>query len=282
MSFGFNHWGEKIFTDALPPSYIPGQLAARLPEAFLLLLGIAALYGTAASLKLARNVVAEFRGGLVTGLRTLAILLARRRAMLVVCAAAVLPVAFLIIQRTTVYDGIRHVLFVIPMLAIVAGAGLGMMLPSLRRYAGIVAIAATLYAGHVVTTLATLHPLEYIAINALAGGTRGAYGRFELDYLTVAATEALRRLESRLDDDPTMRPGQIPPSIAICIPWRESMVAPMLKRSWTMETEPKKADFIIETERWRCADGLRAALVDEVKRMDRTFAWTYARRADAN
>jgi hypothetical protein len=136
--------------------------------------------------------------------------------------------------------------------------------------------------GHIVSTLAMLHPLEYVAMNAFAGGTHGAYGRFELDYLTVAATEALRRLESRLDHDPTMRSGQTSPSIAICIPWRESMIAPMLKRSWTIETEPKKADFIIETERWRCADGFSATLIDEVKRLDRTFAWTYVRRAGGN
>jgi hypothetical protein len=281
MSFGFNHWGERIWTDALPPSYIPGQLAARLPEAFLLLLGVAALYGTAASLTLMRNVIAEFRGGLAAGLQTLTVLLARRRAILVVCAAVVLPVAFLIIQRAAFYDGIRHVLFVIPMLAVVAGAGFSMILPSLRRFAGIVAIAAALYVAHVVTTLVMLHPLEYVAMNAFAGGTRGAYGRFELDYLTVAATEALRRLESRLDHDPTMRSGKAPPSVVICIPWRESMIAPMLKRSWTIETEPKKADFIIETERWRCAEGLRATLTDEVRRLDRSFARTYARRAGA-
>src|SRR4051812_7352754 len=109
MSFGFNHWGERIFTDALPPSYIPGQLAARLPEAFLLLLGIAAVYGAAASLTLVRKVIAEFRGSSVTGLQTLALLLARRRAILVVCAAVILPISFLIVQRAAFYDGIRHV-----------------------------------------------------------------------------------------------------------------------------------------------------------------------------
>ena len=34
--------------------------------------------------------------------------------------------------------------------------------------------------------------LEYVAMNTFAGGTRGAYDRFELDYFSVAATEALR------------------------------------------------------------------------------------------
>jgi hypothetical protein len=34
-----------------------------------------------------------------------------------------------------------------------------------------------------------------LAMNALTGGTRGAYDKFELDYWSAAATEALRRLE---------------------------------------------------------------------------------------
>ena len=45
MSYEFSHWGERIRTDALPALYIPGQLAARLPEAFLLLLIIAFVGG---------------------------------------------------------------------------------------------------------------------------------------------------------------------------------------------------------------------------------------------
>jgi hypothetical protein len=54
-----------------------------------------------------------------------------------------------------------------------------------------------------------------------------------------------------------------------------------LKRPWTIETDPEKADFIIETERSHCAAGGRLALIDEVKRFGRSFAWTFARRAES-
>jgi hypothetical protein len=123
-----------------------------------------------------------------------------------------------------------------------------------------------------------LHPLEYIAMNALAGGTHGAYDRFELDYWSAAATRALRRLEHRLDYDPSIRAAESPPSILICIPWREWMVQPILRRPWTVETDVDNADFVIATERSRCADNKPMVLIDEVKRFDRTFAWIYARR----
>ena len=168
------------------------------------------------------------------------------------------------------------------MLAVIAGGGLRVLLPLLHRVPIVAAIVAGAYAGSVVITLAVLHPLEYVAMNALAGGTRGAYDRFELDYWSVAATEALRRLEQRLDYASSLRSVETPPSILICIPWREGMVDPILKRPWVVETDPDKADFIIATERSRCADNKPVDLIDEVKRFDRTFAWIYARRSEAN
>lgn len=203
---------------------------------------------------------------------------ARARAGLVVAAAVILPLAFLIIQRATVYNGIRHVLFVIPMLAVLAGAGWRALLPLLRRVPIVAAVAGGAYAGGIVATLAALHPLEYVAMNALAGGTRGAYERFELDYWSLAATEALRRLERRVDYDTAVRSAETPPSILICIPWREPNVSAMLQRPWIVETDPDKADFIIATELWPCGRDQPVELIDEVKRFDRTFAWIYARR----
>ena len=205
--------------------------------------------------------------------------IAHARACLIVWAAVILPLAFLILQRATIYNGIRHVLFVIPMLAVIAGGGLRMLLPLLHRAPIVSAIAGGAYAGSIVVTLALLHPLEYVAINALAGGTRGAYERFELDYFAVAATEALRRLEHHLDYDNSIRFAETPPSILVCISWREERVDSMLKRPWIVETDPDKADFIIATELWRCAENKPVELIDEVRRFDRTFAWVYARRS---
>jgi hypothetical protein len=279
MSFEFSHWGERIWTNALPQSYIPAQLLARLPGAFLLLLVVALGYAVVAAANAGRDIAAKWQLDRSAGMRAAALAMARERGVLVVCAAVALPLGFLIVQRATIYDGIRHVLFVIPMLAILAGAGWYALLPLLRRAPVVAAVVTGAYLGSMVTTLVALHPLEYVAMNALAGGTRGAYNRFELDYWSVAATEALRRLERRLDY-PSVRGAEGPPSILICIPWREWLVQPILQRPWTVETNPDKADFIIATQRWRCAENKSVVLIDEVKRFDRTFAWIYARRSD--
>ena len=278
MSYEFSHWGERVRTDALPIFYIPEQFAARLPDVFLVLLIIACIAGLISLAALTRQLLAA-NAGHRGGLQVLAKASAGWGGMLIVTSAVVLPIGILILQRTKLYDGVRHVLFVIPMMAILAGAGLRVLLPLLRKAKLLSAMIAGVWVASTFVTLVRLHPLEYIAMNTFAGGTRGAYGRFELDYLAVAASEALRRLETRLEY--MSASNSAVPSILICIPWREWAVGPMLSRPWVVETDPDKADFVIESERWRCATdrdrGLH--LIDEVTRLGRPFAWTYSRRA---
>jgi hypothetical protein len=279
-SFEFVHWGEQISTGALPRSYIPAQLLVRLPEAFLVLLAVACLHAIVAAARLAREAFAKSRTERGAGMRAAILTLARERAMLTVALAVVLPLGFLILQRATMYDGVRHVLFVIPILAVVAGLGWRTLLPLLKRAPVVSALVVGAYVGGMIATLTTLHPLEYVAMNAFAGGTRGAYDKFELDYWSAAATEALRRLEQRFDYDPSIRTAENPPRILICIGTREERAHILMRRPWIVETDPDKADFIIATQRWRCEGNKPVVLIDEVRRFDRTFAWTYARRAD--
>jgi len=279
-SFEFVHWGEQISTGALPRSYIPAQLLVRLPEAFLVLLAVACLHAIVAAARLAREAFAKSRTERGAGMRAAILTLARERAMLTVALAVVLPLGFLILQRATMYDGVRHVLFVIPILAVVAGLSWRTLLPLLKRAPVVSALVVGAYVGGMIATLTTLHPLEYVAMNAFAGGTRGAYDKFELDYWSAAATEALRRLEQRFDYDPSIRTAETPPRILVCIGTREERAHILLRRPWIVETDPDKADFVIATQRWRCAGNKPVSLIDEVRRFDRTFAWTYARRAD--
>ena len=276
-SVPFTHWGEAVTTDALPLTYIPGQWVARLPEAFLALLGIAVFFAVAKTFWLGRITVARFRNFGPKGLYRPVLLLARGRQTLVVWVAAVAPVGFLIIQHATLYDGIRHTLFVIPMLALLAGWALLRLLPFLRRVAIPAMVLSAIYVIVVVANLVVLHPLEYIATNAIAGGTPGSYDRFELDYWSVAATEAIRRLERQLDEAGAF--GLYSPTVLVCIPYREQLAQQLLHKKWRIELDVEKADFVIETQRGRCAEGVEElALIDEVKRYDRAFAWIYVNK----
>ena len=52
----------------------------------------------------------------------------------------------------------------------------------------------------------------------------------------------------------------------------------MFRRPWQLEIEPWKADFIIESERWRCGKHLPVIVIDEVKRFGLPFARVLARQ----
>jgi hypothetical protein len=279
LEFGIHQWGRDLSTVALPWHYVPGELLARLPEAFIALLAVAVVAGAMALagflIACARDIRHNGRAGAVSALATLA----RHRAALVLAVATVAPLAFVMIRRPIIFDGIRHLLFTIPLLAIFAAWGLLRLAPLIRRVPYAAAILAGAYVAATVATMAALHPLEYMATNALAGGTAWSAGRFDLDYWTLAATEALRRLEQRLQyDTPDRFAGRVP-SIHICIPWREQLVAPMFRRPWNLELDPQKADYVIETERAHCSPHAGSVLIDEVRRFDRTFAWTFENRA---
>jgi len=54
------------------------------------------------------------------------------------------------------------------------------------------------------------------------------------------------------------------------------MIKLMLGPKWRIELDPEKADFVIESERWRCAENHPTLfLLDEVTRYNQAFAWTY-------
>jgi hypothetical protein len=110
-----------------------------------------------------------------------------------------------------------------------------------------------------------------------AGGVRGAYGRFDLDYWSLLP--ALRRLEDRIDREEPGRFARNPPSITLCIGFHQELVAPMFRRPWRLEVEPARADFVIESERWRCARKLPVLVIDEVKRFDLSFARVLGRQS---
>jgi len=138
--------------------------------------------------------------------------------------------------------------------------------------------AAAVYVGAAIANFTRLHPLEYIAVNALAGGIRGAYGKFELDYWAAAATEALRHLEKQVDEEAPDLFARNPPSVVVCIRYREYLAGIMTRRPWKIEEDAAKADFVIETERSRCAQP-GYTLIDKVTRADRAFAWTWKRKS---
>ena len=99
-------------------------------------------------------------------------------------AVAVLPVLLVIINGSTLYDGIRHLLFIYPILVVLAASGWAAWLserdrPWVRR-----SVAALLAAGlaNVLAFDVRFHPNQTVYFNELVGGPRGAFAKFDMDY----------------------------------------------------------------------------------------------------
>jgi hypothetical protein len=107
---------------------------------------------------------------------------------------AVAPVAWVVVNRTPVYNGIRHLLFVVPFLAVLAGLSVaGWLECRWSRPTRLVAAAGlALSLGVTLTDMVQLHPYQYVYFNRLfAGGLPGAAARYETDYLCASYKEGI-------------------------------------------------------------------------------------------
>lgn len=97
--------------------------------------------------------------------------------------AAVFPVFWVVYKNSNLYGGIRHLLFVMPVLVVIAARFWSLAAACSRKAVKIVAVALfivglSLPALH----MARNHPNDYVYFNEFVGGIDGAYGDYETDY----------------------------------------------------------------------------------------------------
>lgn len=176
--------GRVTMSDSLPRYYLVKYLAITTPPLTLILF----LIGIAASVRSQLH----HRASSVT------LVLASLQLWLIV------PLVLLAIRRPTVYDGIRHVLFVLPAVALFAGWGATWLVErmtkgKIRGLASVLlGLALVLPAVHVVR----LHPYQMTYFNALVGGLEGANGKYEMDYWLLSYKEAMEWVNERAKERP--------------------------------------------------------------------------------
>ena len=192
----FSHFFEKpwqeMFEGALvsvpemPRSYVPTLFALKLPELFFVL----SLAGVGGALVQALHSSAPVK---------------RRAALMLLAIAATLPIAIAIATRPAMYNGIRHFVFVLPLLAVMGGLAGAWLLERLRPWPEAAKLAAGLamLAGVIapVTDMIRLHPYQYTHFNWIAGGIASAEDRFMLDYWGLAFKEAAQDLRAHLTEN---------------------------------------------------------------------------------
>ena len=190
-------WGGRVLMDGyfweamdLPIYYIPYWLIFTLPESVQLLFVTAIVFGFL-------RFVAYARAGVWP---PAAVVLSR----LVPVFATLFPLAYLLYADPTLYDGMRHYLFILPPMACVCALALEWLIRwahrSGKRYLSFalpfgVGVAVLF----VVADMVALHPYQYVYFNRTSGGLPAAYMRDETDYWGLSHQEAAEWLNQYVE-----------------------------------------------------------------------------------
>jgi hypothetical protein len=255
MEFDFAFFGNWLSTTDLPWYYIPAFLVVKLPEPMVPLLAVAA-------------VMAPFH-------------LSRMRLPAMSFAFALFfPPVYIVATHAVLYDNIRHVLFLIPPLAVVAGMALDRFDRLLRPARGQRAVAwsvAVAFLTYHAGVMVALHPNEYIYLNAFVGGVPGGAERFDLDFWSNSLAETTTTMVNKI----VAREGPAalakPYTVAICGPTLSaSYYLPLAWHGVDVEDEGISPDFYITQLRAPCEESEPAGpVIARTERMG--VALSYAR-----
>ena len=98
--------------------------------------------------------------------------------------AVLFPILYILYKHSVIYDGLRHVMFVIPPVAVIAALFFVYVFESLANSSGKYAIAGIVLILIILPArfMFANHPNEYVYFNELEGGIKNAYGIYETDY----------------------------------------------------------------------------------------------------
>ncbi len=193
--------GEWLKSTELPIDYLPLMMAVKLPLLHLLLL--------AALVPLSAIGMRRLKGKVRLGD-------ASWLPWAVTLIALLLPIVYVLLSRPVLYNEMRHFLFVLPPLAVLAGVSLERVWRYLQRSGRtertVVILLLLTYLGSHIANMARLHPYEYVEYNRAVGGVAGAQRLFELDYWSTSLREVYTGLKQQI----LSREGQA----ALHQPWR--------------------------------------------------------------
>lgn len=98
-----------------------------------------------------------------------------------------------IVRQSTIYDGIRQFIFILPGIAVICSATFIWIYQKISRKTMQLFACALIVAlvSPIVLDMLALHPYEYIYFNRISGGLPKAYNQYETDYWGLSMREAM-------------------------------------------------------------------------------------------
>jgi hypothetical protein len=242
----------------LPWEYLPTHIALALPE-LTMLLALAAL--PAALVPLWR------RPDRVRALQSL-----------VIATATLFPVCYAVAIQAVLFDGMRHFIFVLPPIALVAGLVADRLFERLRHFryrAALLAVLGLYGIGHV-TIMVLLHPDEYVYYNGFIGGVKGAEQLFKTDYWANSYAEAVKGLTNYLETEYGAEFEDHDFTVAVCGP--PISAGYFFPDNLVYTKDRAHADFFIAFTKDNCDKSLPGQEVYRVERMGALLSVVLDRR----
>jgi hypothetical protein len=207
----------------------------------------------------------------------------RRSEIGLLAFTALFPLACQVLAGGPAFTGMRHFLFVVPPLAVLAGIGFDATITVLgaRRYAFAAVATAALATVFIwnASVLVRLHPDQYVFYNPLVGGLDGALRRYDTDYWVNIMPEAVDDLEAYLNrtdrNAHKVSAGQY--TVAVCgerLPFEKEAD---VRLKWTEDWQ--RADFFIAPTHMNCDQALDGAIIATIERLGVPIGVVKDRRA---
>lgn len=207
-----------------------------------------------------------------------------RKETALVAFAAAFPLICQIVVCGPADTGLRHFLFTVPPIAVLAGLGLDAALVRLelrhRLAAALAAVLVVAGLGWNATTLYRLHPDEYLFFNPLVGGLAGASRRYATDYWVNIMPEAVEDLEHFLDRTEGVSGSARPRHhylVMVCgerLPFEKEADS---RLEWTRDRN--RADFFIAPTHMNCDRAVDGRVIETVQRLGVVIGVVKDRRA---
>ncbi len=174
----------------------------------------------------------------------------------IVLASLIINLAIYFITKPVVYDGFRHMLYLLPQIVLLAVCGYIYLGPKVKKYARFLILVNIIL---ILISYIQLHPYQYIYFNELIGGLKGAYGQLEIDYWMASNKEAALWLKNNIAK-------KTKKNIKVAICGNIFSASYFFSRNMKVVYHENEADYVICNERSDYYKKINGEIVYTVKR----------------